>query len=168
MTAHMRANDAVTGLLCDVFSFTFIQEYAARLLGAKVGTYTHHTGSMHINLPDLAKARAIVREATETAPPRFPAAAMPAEHLDDLAAVLAWEQALRLNQRVATPDDPGLTRLHRYWQQIMMLFEAHRQLTHHPRGPVDAATLAALHPGHRWLLAHRWPRNVPVPPGGRP
>ena len=51
MTAHMRANDAVTGLLCDVFSFTFIQEYAARLLGAKVGTYTHHAGSMHINLP---------------------------------------------------------------------------------------------------------------------
>ena len=77
---------------------------------------------------------------------------MPADHLDDLAAVLAWEQALRLNQRVATPDDPGLTRLHRYWQQIVMLFEAHRQLTHHPRG----------------LLAHRWPRNVPAPPGGRP
>src|SRR5215831_16028879 len=32
MAAHMRANDALTGLLCDVFSFTFIQEYAARLL----------------------------------------------------------------------------------------------------------------------------------------
>jgi thymidylate synthase len=164
MTAHMRANDAVTGLLCDVFSFTFIQEYAARLLGTKVGAYTHHAGSMHINLPDLAKARAIVREATDTAPPRFPATAMPADHLDDLAAVLAWEQALRLNQRTATPSDPGIDGLHPYWRQIVMLFEAHRQITRHPDDPVDAATLAALHPGHRWLLARRWPRNIPALP----
>jgi thymidylate synthase len=168
MTAHMRANDAVTGLLCDVFSFTFIQEYAARLLDAEVGTYTHHVGSMHINLPDLPKARTIVRESTDTAPPRFPAAAMPADHLDDLAAVLAWEQALRLNQRAATPGDPGLTGLHPYWRQIVTLFEAHRQITSRPREPVDAAALAALHPGHRWLLARRWPRNVPAPPGGHP
>jgi len=168
MTALMRANDTVTGLLCDVFSFTFIQEYAARLLGAKVGTYTHHAGSMHINLPDLAKARAIVREATDTAPPRFPAAAMPAGHLDDLAEVLAWEQALRVNQRAATPSDPDLAGLHPYWKQIVMLFEAHRQITHHPGDTVDGATLAALHPGHRWLLRHRWPRTVPAAPRGGP
>jgi len=168
MTAHMRANDAVTGLLCDVFSFTFIQEYAARLLGAKVGVYTHHAGSMHINLPDLPKAHAIVRDARDTAPPRFPAAAIPADHLDDLATVLAWEQALRLNQRAATASDPGLASLHPYWQRIVMLFEAHRQLTRHPGGQVDAATLAVLHPGHRWLLACRWPRSIPAPPGGRP
>lgn len=168
LTAHMRANDAVTGLLCDVFSFTFIQEYAARLLGAQLGTYTHHAGSMHINTPDLARASAIVREATNKAPPRFLATAMPSGHLDDLAAVLEWEQALRLNQRAATLGDPGLAGLHPYWQQIVMLFEAHRQITCHPRGPVDAATLAALHPGHRWLLARRWPSKVPAPPGGRP
>jgi thymidylate synthase len=168
MTALMRANDTVTGLLCDVFSFTFIQEYAARLLGARVGAYTHHAGSMHINLPDLPKARAIVREATDTAPPRFPAAAMPAGHLDDLAKVLTWEQALRLNQRAATPSDPGLVGLHPYWQQIVMLFEAHRQITRLPDDPVDGATLAALDPGHRWLLAHRWPRNIPAAPGGCP
>jgi len=167
MTALMRANDAVTGLLCDVFSFTFIQEYAARLLGAKVGSYTHHAGSMHINVPDLAKARAIVHEATDRAPPRFPVAAMPADHLDDLAVVLAWEQALRLNQCAATPGDPGLVGLHPYWQQVAMLFEVHRQLTRGPRGPVDAGTLAALHPGHLWLLARRWPRNIPAPPGDR-
>jgi thymidylate synthase len=168
MTAHMRANDAVTGLLCDVFSFTFIQEYAARLLGARVGTYTHHAGSMHINLPDLPKARAIVREATNALPPRFPAAAMPADHLDDLAAVLEWEQVLRLNQRAAVLGDPELVDLHPYWRRIVMLFEAHRQITRRLRSQVDAATLAAIHPGHRWLLARRWPRNVHHLPGGCP
>jgi thymidylate synthase len=166
MTAHMRANDAITGLLCDVFSFTFIQEHAARLLGAQVGTYTHHAGSMHINLPDLAKARAIVREAANTPPPRFPVAVMPAGYLDDLAAVLAWEQALRLDQRAAVPDDSELARLHPYWQQVVLLFEAHRQVTRSPGRLVDAATLAALHPGHRWLLGRRWPGNVPAPARG--
>lgn len=162
MTAHMRASDAVTGLLCDVFSFTFIQEYAARLLRVRVGSYTHHAGSMHVNLPDLVKARAIVDEAARTAPPCFPAALMPAGHLDGLAAVLEWEQALRLNQRSAITGDRGLAGLHPYWRQIVMLFEAHRQITRHPGDPVDDTTLAALHPGHRWLLCQRWPRSVPI------
>jgi thymidylate synthase len=61
MAASMRANDALTGLLCHVFSFTFIQEHAARLLGVPVGSYTHHAGSMHVNVADLPKARTIHR-----------------------------------------------------------------------------------------------------------
>jgi thymidylate synthase len=109
-----------------------------------------------------------MREASHTAPLRFPAAAMPDGHLEDLAAVLEWEQALRLNQRAATPDDPDLARLHPYWHQIVTLFEAYRQLTYHPGRPVDPAALARLHPGHRWLLARRWPDNVPATFGGRP
>ncbi len=170
MTAHMRANDALTGLLCDVFSFsfTFIQEHAARLLGVPVGTYTHHADSMHINLPDLPKADAILREAERSGPPRFPAAPMPAGHPDDLSAVLEWEQALRLNQHAATPGIPDLAGLHPYWRQIVALFEAHRQITRHHSRLVTPATLAALQPGHRWLLARRWPRNVRVGPGDRP
>ena len=56
MAAYMRANDAVIGLLCDVFSFTFIQEHAARLLGVPVGTYTHHADSMHVNDPRPAQS----------------------------------------------------------------------------------------------------------------
>lgn len=123
---------------------------------------------MHVNHHDLPRARAIVREASHTAPPRFPAAAMPDGHLQDLAAVLEWEQALRLNQRAAIPGAPDLNRLHPYWRQIVILFETYRQLTCHPSRLVDPATLAALHPGHRWLLAHRWPGNVPATQGGGP
>ena len=47
-----------------------------------------------------------------------------------------------------------------------MLFEAHRQIIRHLDRPVDRATLAALRPGHLWLLSHRWPRNVTAPSGG--
>jgi thymidylate synthase len=123
---------------------------------------------MHVNHRDLPQARAIVREASDTAPPQFPAAPMPDGHLQDLAAVLEWEQALRLNRRAATPDDPDLAGLHPYWRQIVLLFEAYRQLTCHPSRPVDRATLAALRPGDRWLLARRWPGNVAATPGGGP
>jgi thymidylate synthase len=166
MTAYMRANDALTGLLCDVFSFTFIQEHAARLLGARVGSYTHHAGSMHVNFPDLPRALAIVAEARQAAPPRFPAVAMPAGRAADLAAVLEWEQALRLNQRTAVPGTRELDSLHPYWRQVVILFEAHRQITRYPGRLVDPAVLSALHPGHRWLLARRWPDSIPAHPGG--
>jgi thymidylate synthase len=166
MAAYMRASDALTGLLCDVFSFTFIQEHAARLLGARLGSYTHHAGSMHVNVPDLPRARAIVAEARQAAPPRFPAAAMPAGRAADLAAVLEWEQALRLNQRTAVPGTRELVALHPYWRQVVTLFEAHRQITRHPGRLVDPAVLSALHPGYRWLLARRWPASIPAHPGG--
>ncbi|MDQ2873303.1 MAG: thymidylate synthase [Actinomycetota bacterium] len=165
MATHMRANDALTGLLCDVFSFTFIQEHAARLLGARVGSYTHHAGSMHVNVSDLPRALAIVAEARQAAPPRFPAAAMPAGRAGDLAAVLEWEQALRLNRHAAAPGTPDLDRLDPYWRQVVTLFEVHRQITRHPDRLVDPDTLTALHPGHRWLLARRWPDSILTNPG---
>jgi thymidylate synthase len=167
MTAYMRANDVWIGLLCDVFSLTFIQEHAARLLGVPIGSYTHHVDSMHLNYPDLPRARTVLREAARMAPPRFPAAAMPADRPGDLAAVLEWERALRLNERTASPGTPGLASLDPYWQRVVLLFEAHRQITHQPGQLVDPATLAALDPGHRWLLAHRWPAKVPARPASR-
>src|SRR4051812_41804267 len=62
MSSYMRGNDAKIGLLCDVFSFTMLQEFAACLLGVDVGMYTHHVGSMHLNIPDLDQARAMLAE----------------------------------------------------------------------------------------------------------
>ncbi|MGH3190393.1 MAG: thymidylate synthase [Streptosporangiaceae bacterium] len=161
MTACMRANDALIGLACDVFCFTFILEHTARLLGVPVGSYTHHADSMHVNLPDLPKVRSILREARQGAPPEFPAEPMPAERPGDLAAVLEWEQALRLNWRAARPGTADLDGLHPYWQRVVALFEAYRQITRQPGQPVDPGTLDALDPGHRWLVGHRWPGRLP-------
>jgi thymidylate synthase len=39
------------------------------------------------------------------------------------------------------------------------VFEAYRRITHTAQ-PVDAAVTAALHLGHRWLLAARWPDRI--------
>ncbi|MDM4721379.1 thymidylate synthase [Micromonospora sp. WMMA1363] len=161
--AYMRGNDAVIGLLCDTFSFTFLQEYTARRLGVEVGTYAHHVGSMHVNLLDLDRVDAILAEAAgPTARPRFPVPSMPATSHDDLALVMAWEESLRTNTRRLDPVRLDRVSLPLYWQQVLALFEVYRQIVHDPDGTVGPDAMAALHPGHRWLVARRWPDRMPA------
>jgi thymidylate synthase len=170
-TAYMRGNDAVLGLLCDTFSFTFIQEFAARLLGVPVGSYAHHVGSMHINKADLAKVTAILDEAEQAAqyPVPFQAAPMPSDtSWDTIAELLRWENDLRHDRRALTPAVFARLSLAAYWREVVMLFEVYRQITHHPNQPVDPATLALLRPGHRWLVEQRWPDRMPATAGSQP
>lgn len=156
-SAYMRGNDAMIGLYGDTFAFTFIQEFAAQLLGVEVGTYAHHVGSMHINTLDLAKVERIL---AEPAPPHFGHAAMPSTtSWADIRTVLSWEERLRRNQLAFTAE---AAHLDPYWVQVIALFEVHRQLTHHPDQPVTPEALALLRPGHRWLVEQRWPDRMPA------
>lgn len=45
---HMRSNDAFLGLPHDIFSFTMLQEIAARELGVGLGSYLHSVASLHL------------------------------------------------------------------------------------------------------------------------
>ncbi|GAB1693280.1 thymidylate synthase [Krasilnikovia sp. M28-CT-15] len=156
-SAYMRGNDAMIGLYGDTFAFTFIQEFAARLLGVEVGTYAHHVGSMHINTLDLAKVERILAEPPH---PDFGPAAMPsATCWADLRVVLSWEERLRRDQVAFGPNSVDLDR---YWVQVIALFEVHRQLTHRPDQPITPEALALLRPGHRWLVEQRWPDRMPA------
>jgi thymidylate synthase len=175
MSAYMRGNDAVIGLLCDVFSFTMIQEFAARLLGVPVGTYAHHVGSMHINVRDLDQVRAILTE-TETRAgtgdvggrPKattFPTVTMPTDttwHTIDT--VLEVEESLRRNTEPLSPERAATVPVAPYWRRVLLLFEAYRQIMHSDQ-PVTTVVLDALDPGHRWLLAARWPDRIPATVG---
>jgi thymidylate synthase len=168
--AYMRGNDAVLGLLCDAFSFTFIQEFAARLLGVPMGTYAHHVGSMHINKSDLATEAAILAEyeQEERPPVRFPAKEMPPDTTwDTIHLLLRWEENLRHDRCALTPATWRRLPLPRYWREIIMLFEVYRQITHHPGRRVDPATAALLRPGHRWLVEKRWPDHMPTTTASR-
>lgn len=169
LSAYMRGNDAVIGLLCDTFSFTFIQEYAARHLGVAVGTYTHHVGSMHINVLDIDRVNAILAEAN-TPRPGFRVMDMPATSTADLDLIMLHEAALRTNQATLSPEAAARLPLPGYWQRILLLFEAYRQISH-TTDPVSEQVAEALDPGHRWLLATRWPDRLtpaPVPAGQTP
>ncbi|MCC5574454.1 thymidylate synthase [Microtetraspora sp. AC03309] len=154
----MRGNDAMIGLLCDVFSFTLIAEFAAIQLGVPLGTYTHHVASMHLNEPDLPRVRAILAH-----PSRPPAAApaMPADTTwQTLDQVLEWEEELRTNRRRLHPGEAARLPLDPYWQQVLLLLETYRQITHQPHRPVDADVMAALTPHHHDLISCRWPDRI--------
>ncbi|MFY1656141.1 thymidylate synthase [Micromonospora sp. WMMD1274] len=163
MTAYMRGNDALIGLLGDTFSFTFIQEFAARELGVEVGQYAHYVGSMHVNKLDIPKVTAIINEAGSPTPGRrYPLDAMPRTTWEELKEVCFWEQRLRLNQDRLTPERLHEIPLDPYWRRLLALFEVYRQIKHSPDTSVSRDSLAELHPGHRWLVAVRWPFCVPA------
>jgi thymidylate synthase len=168
--AFMRGNDAMTGLLCDVFSFTLIQEFMAAQLGVQVGCYAHHVGSMHINETDAARAAAIVATAPHGGA-TFPVPVMPPTSWHELKVLEDIEGVLRRGEERLTASDLAGLGVRRYWQQVLLLFETYRQITHEPDGPVQLSTLEALDPGYQWLIAHRWPSVIPpgfpLPPGTR-
>lgn len=57
MTTFMRSNDVYWGWPYDVYQFAMLQLTMANVLGAEIGTYTHHAASFHIYEPhwDIAK-----------------------------------------------------------------------------------------------------------------
>ncbi|MFJ8556185.1 hypothetical protein ACIRD0_02050 [Streptomyces microflavus] len=48
-----------------------------------------------------------------------------------------------------------------YGQQVLLLFDVHRQVHHCPVDPDEESVLGALAPGLRRLVAHRWPKHMP-------
>ncbi|MEU4513096.1 thymidylate synthase [Nonomuraea wenchangensis] len=163
MTCYMRANDAFLGMPSDLFTFTLLQELAAALLGATLGHYSHHVGSMHINDVDQVKVRRLLSEVDDPnyQPPQFIFPVMPAtDCMDSIRLVSQEEEALRLNQTRHTPASAEQTGLAWYWQQVLLIFEAYRQITHTLQ-VVDGDLLDALDPGYRWLVEQRWPDRMP-------
>lgn len=159
LSAYLSGTDVVLGLPGDTFAFTLVQEYAARRLQVPVGTYTHHVGSMRLNIRDLDTVAAILAAADHGRAPVFTPQPMPATTTRDLEQMVLWEHRLRTNHTGlsvtaahAVPVDP-------YWRRVLLLFEAYRQIRH-TTGPVTAEVAAALDDGHRWLLAAHWPERI--------
>jgi thymidylate synthase len=169
--AFMRGNDAMIGLLSDVFSFTLIQEFMAAQLGVQLGTYAHHVASMHINDTDTAKATAITTTARQHGTAFWPPL-MPPTTWHELRVLEQVEGALRRGEERFTRRDLTGLGLHPYWQQVVLLFETYRQITHTPGEPIKISALAGLDPGYQWLIAHRWPHAIPpgyvIPNGDTP
>jgi thymidylate synthase len=159
LTAYMRGNDAVRGTLCDVFSFTFLQELMARSLDVELGTYCHIVGSMHVNDADTGWVEDILTEhdlsgggmVVHPFPPM-----PPGDNLRWLPAVLACEHELRTEP--ASPFPPpgaGFDQLPAYWQQILVLFAVYRGLRR--ADEADPVLCRRLWPVYHHLLGLRWP-----------
>ncbi|AOK49966.1 thymidylate synthase [Burkholderia sp. MSMB617WGS] len=150
--AFMRANDAYIGLLNDVFSFTFLQEYLASRLGCELGTYSHHVGSIHVYDDNLPRVQALLDECdativTNEAPPRMPAGTGPAT----IRRVLDYEGRIRAGMPLAALQDVDLDP---YWRDVLGLFWIYREIKAGNPPPDDA--LALVGPFHRAYLLNRW------------
>jgi thymidylate synthase len=162
LVATMRGNDAVIGLACDVHAFTLIQEFTAIQLGVGTGSYTHNVASAHINDVTAAQAAQIVATSHRNDGHALGSAArMPTTtSWSTLATVRAYEEGLRTGNWRLRQTDLGRLDLDPYWEQVVVLFELHRQIRHQPDRQVTPWALEALTPLNRWLVTHRWPKQT--------
>lgn len=117
----MRSNDAYIGLPHDVFCFTFLQEYVARLIGADIGGYKHFVGSLHIYEGHYKEAQQFLDEGYQATN-----MAMPSMPNDDpstsVSHLLQIEKSLREDEVMPLQF---LEALDPYWQDLARLLEAY-------------------------------------------
>jgi thymidylate synthase len=122
IVASMRSNDVFKGLPHDAFSFTIIQEIAARMLGLDVGEYSHFAASLHLYDRDAAAANAYLGEGIQgrvgaEMPPMPTGNPWP-----DIRIFLAAEAAIRCGQ--AMPE--SVDNLGPYWKDLIDLLRVFR------------------------------------------
>ena len=153
MVAYMRANDAFIGMLSDIFSFTFIQELLASMIGCKLGSYHHTVGSIHIYQSNYETVETLLSDNTRLPAEAEPNFRMPLNSsLDDIKAVLKNETLIRRGGL----DGPGIEalRLADYWKELLRLFLIHKYVK--DEKPVPKEILDRLRPIHKVLASERW------------
>lgn len=122
MVVSMRSNDAYRGLPHDVFSFTMIQEIAARTLEVELGEYNHFAASLHLYDENVDAAKEFIGELVQT---RLGAEMPPMPSGNPWPAIKifrAAEAAIRLGQ----PMPDSVKPLHSYWQDLINLLRVYR------------------------------------------
>ncbi len=121
---HMRSNDALLGLPHDIFSFTMLQEIAARELGFGIGTYIHSVASLHLYddtecLDSKTMAEHYLNEDLHDIVPMLP---MPEGNpWPSIRKVIEAENQIR----IGNDDYPIDSRLDPYWADLTRLVKAY-------------------------------------------
>lgn len=113
MVTSMRSNDAVLGLPHDVFTFTMLQEVAARELDLELGVYIHQAASFHVYDANLATAESFLAEGWQgtTEMPGMPEGSQ----RTSLGELVTAEQQLRDGVAFESLDMPGEP----YWADLV-------------------------------------------------
>ncbi len=158
MVAYMRANDAFVGMLSDIFSFTFIQEYIASLLECEVGTYTHQVGSIHIYENNLEKVELLLQDCSQSILTDQMLPKMPRSDFFVIETLLEHEKQIRAGEMTA--EDINSLTLDEYWKDILRLFKANTHIR--AKRAITDELLAQISPFHRAFLLNRYAVNIPV------
>lgn len=157
---HMRSNDTFLGLPHDVFSFTMLQEIAARELGVEVGTYQHSVASLHLyddgeKLKSRSGAQAYLEEGLHDIVP------MPNMPVGDpwpaLREVLAAEREIRGGNVEYEPP----ARLDPYWRDLITLLRIYGTYRHRQGKGVDELLKQVTHDFFRLYVLDRIARRRP-------
>ncbi len=131
MHTHMRSNDAFFGLPHDIFTFTMLQEMAARELGFGLGRYTHSVTSLHLYHDSAATEDRPANTSTSGAEAYYregfhdfsPMAEMPSgSPWPSIEKVKIAEQKIRTGKI----DHTAPTDLDPYWRDFIELFRIHK------------------------------------------
>jgi len=165
---HMRSNDAHWGMPHDIFSFTMLQEIAARELGVEVGSYQHSVASLHL-YDDKGKLRPRTDAQDFLNEGLFDEVPMPAMPLGDpwpaIREVLHAEAEIRAGNVGYDPP----TALDPYWRDFIILLRAYALTERHDGQGMDQLLNQLTHDVYRLyildLLAKRVPPDPPVVSG---
>lgn len=127
LTTIMRSNDAATGLVHDLFSFTLIQELMWAKLARdntslKLGTYTHIVGSLHIYHKDMKTVDNFLN--TEGWQSKVSMEQINPSYLeDDLNIVMQLEEELRTDSLIGEFNLESVKDT--FWQEIAIILLAY-------------------------------------------
>jgi thymidylate synthase len=120
MVVYMRSNDVIWGLPHDVFCFTMLQEIIAVSLRAKLGTYMHVAGSLHLYDDRRKDAEKFVGEGWQATNIEMPA--MPAgDPWPAISTLVKLEEKIRAAAAPFLNDD--LDHFDVYWADIVRLLQ---------------------------------------------
>lgn len=132
LVVNMRSNDVYLGLPHDVFTFTMLQELAARTLDVELGRYVHTVGSLHLYEPHRPGVSEFLSEGWQSTVDPMPA--MPTgDPWPSVKQLLQAEEQLRLGvpfSDVQLPDQD-------YWADLVRILGA---WVTHRNGEVEEAT----------------------------
>jgi thymidylate synthase len=156
---HMRSNDAFLGLPHDIFSFTMLQEMAARELGVGLGSYLHSVASLHLyddsdKLQSKTKAQQYLDEGLHEIVSMPP---MPIGNpWPPIRQVLEAERKIRgghHNYKIEKSLDP-------YWADLVRLLQAYAiDKTAEPPEKLEALLADIVYPGYRLYILDRIARR---------
>ncbi|EEW24991.1 thymidylate synthase [Rhodobacter ferrooxidans] len=131
MHTHMRSNDAFFGLPHDVFTFTMLQEIAARELGLGLGRYSHSVTSLHLYHDSAATKGRPANLSTSGAEAYYREGFHDYSPMPEMPLGNPWksiEQVKIAEHQIRTGniDHTAPTNLDPYWLDFIELFRIHK------------------------------------------
>lgn len=131
MHTHMRSNDAFFGLPHDIFTFTMLQEIAARELSVGLGRYTHSVTSLHLYHDSEATAGHPANTSTSGAEAYYSEGFHDFSPMPEMPPGDPWPSIEKVKVaeeeiRSGNIDHTAPTELDPYWHDFIELFRIHK------------------------------------------